>query len=546
MKMGQAQRVRCAIYTRKSSDEGLEQAFNSLDAQREACAAYVLSQASDGWAALPAIYDDGGLSGGTLERPALKRLLADVAAGEVDIIVDYKVDRLTRSLFDFAKLVETLDKAGTSFVSVTQSFNTTTSMGRLTLNMLLSFAQFEREVTAERIRDKIAASKAKGMWLGGTPPLGYAPDGRTLSIIEPEADLIRHLFQRYLVLGNVRLLEQELRAGGTSLPIRTRIKTGATFGGGSFSRGQIYAILRNQIYIGRIPHGDASYAGLHPAIVDADTWQATQAALTEHSQGERKRVRAASPSLLAGRVVDADGQPLIASHANKVGRRYRYYISRSLQEATATDGCRIPAMELEAAVTERIARAFDDPIALADSAYLILMPQAVANLPQHGAVTAALLRSRQRDTALNLIHQVRVHADRIDIECATQALANAVQLKVATDAPGTITFTMAATLTRSGRALRLVQDNGMETTHRANPSLVRLLVRARRWWATLRKGEQDIKQLAAAEGVQASYISRVVRLAFLSPAVVDAALWGTLRAGIDAAALTATDAVSLE
>ena len=300
MTTGHAQRVRCAIYTRKSSDEGLEQAFNSLDAQREACAAYVLSQASEGWVASPTIYDDGGLSGGTPERPALKRLLADVAVGEVDIIVVYKVDRLTRSLFDFAKLVETLDKAGTSFVSVTQSFNTTTSMGRLTLNMLLSFAQFEREVTAERIRDKIAASKAKGMWMGGTPPLGYAPDGRTLKIIEAEAQLIRRLFERYLHFGNVRLLEAELREGGATLPIRVRLKTGQTFGGGQFSRGQLYAILRNPIYIGRIAHGAISYAGLHPGLVAADIWDRTQAKLTEQRQGERsgyeRRRQACSPA----------------------------------------------------------------------------------------------------------------------------------------------------------------------------------------------------------------------------------------------------------
>jgi DNA invertase Pin-like site-specific DNA recombinase len=231
--------VRCAIYTRKSSEEGLEQAFNSLDAQREACAAYVLSQASEGWSALPDVYDDGGLSGGSLERPALQRLLADVAAGRIDIIVVYKVDRLTRSLLDFAKLVEAFDKAGTSFVSVTQSFNTTTSMGRLTLNMLLSFAQFEREVTAERIRDKIAASKAKGMWMGGTPPLGYAKNERSLKIVEEEAAFVRHLFARYLELGTVRALAEELTGQGVTSPVRT-YASGRSAGGGRMTRGQLY------------------------------------------------------------------------------------------------------------------------------------------------------------------------------------------------------------------------------------------------------------------------------------------------------------------
>ena len=252
--------VRCAIYTRKSSDEGLEQAFNSLDAQREACAAYVLSQASEGWVALPDIYDDGGLSGGTLQRPALQRLLGEVAAGRVNIIVVYKVDRLTRSLFDFAKLVETLDAGGTSFVSVTQSFNTTTSMGRLTLNMLLSFAQFEREVTAERIRDKIAASKARGMWMGGTPPLGYAPSERTLTIVEGHARLIRRLFERYLALGSVRLLEEELATAKIRVPARTTI-TGKAIGTGAFTRGQLYHVLRNVIYTGQIGHKGKVYPG---------------------------------------------------------------------------------------------------------------------------------------------------------------------------------------------------------------------------------------------------------------------------------------------
>ncbi|TPG08458.1 recombinase family protein, partial [Sphingomonas oligophenolica] len=244
MTPGHAHRVRCAIYTRKSSEEGLEQAFNSLDAQREACAAYILSQASEGWSPLPDIYDDGGLSGGTLERPALQRLLAEVRAGHVDIIVVYKVDRLTRSLLDFSKLVEAFDAAGTSFVSVTQSFNTTTSMGRLTLNMLLSFAQFEREVTAERIRDKIAASKAKGMWMGGTPPLGYRPDGRSLAIVEDHAAVIRDIFARYLDLGNVRLLGQALARERIRVPLRTMTSSGRAFGGVAFTRGQLYAILK--------------------------------------------------------------------------------------------------------------------------------------------------------------------------------------------------------------------------------------------------------------------------------------------------------------
>jgi len=247
-------KLRCAIYTRKSSEEGLDQDFNSLDAQHEACAAYIKSQASEGWKLVRERYDDGGISGGTLERPGLQRLLADIAAGHIDIVVVYQVDRLTRSLLDFAKLVEAFDKAGASFVSITQSFNTTNSMGRLTLNMLLSFAQFEREVTAERIRDKIAQSKARGMWMGGTPPIGYRPNGRSLAIVEEDATLIRHIFDRYAELGNVRLLAEELEQAEIWSPVR-KAATGRAFGGRPFSRGHLYRILSNPTYIGRIDHG---------------------------------------------------------------------------------------------------------------------------------------------------------------------------------------------------------------------------------------------------------------------------------------------------
>ncbi|UNK78207.1 recombinase family protein [Sphingopyxis granuli] len=291
-------KVRCAIYTRKSSEEGLEQDFNSLHAQREACAAYILSQASEGWTLLPDEYDDGGLSGGTLERPALQRLMQDIDAGRVDIVVVYKVDRLSRSLLDFAKLVEAFDKTNVSFVSVTQSFNTTNSMGRLTLNMLLSFAQFEREVTAERIRDKIAASKARGMWMGGNPPLGYQPDGRTLAIVEEHAGLVRHIFARYLDLGNVRLVTGELAREGIIAPERIAT-TGRTTGGRSFTRGQIYKLLSNPIYIGEIHHKGQVHAGKHPAIIDRAIWDAVQQMLATNRQGERSGSSASSPSLLA-------------------------------------------------------------------------------------------------------------------------------------------------------------------------------------------------------------------------------------------------------
>jgi DNA invertase Pin-like site-specific DNA recombinase len=358
-------KVRCAIYTRKSSEEGLEQDFNSLDAQREACAAYVLSQASEGWALITESYDDGGLSGGSLERPALQRLLADVAAGNINIIVVYKVDRLTRSLLDFAKLVEAFDRAGTSFISVTQSFNTTTSMGRLTLNMLLSFAQFEREVTAERIRDKIAASKAKGMWMGGTPPLGYEPNGRSLAIVEQHADIVRNIYRRYLLLGNVSLVAAELERDGVRAPQRVS-GAGRTFGRRPFSKGNLYFILKNPIYVGDIRHRGQTYGGQHAAIVDRKIWDEVQERLKVNLRGER-RARAASTSPLAGIVLDEAGDPLMAVHACKGKVRYRYYVSRALQHGTSdrSKGMRVPAPELESQVAETVARVLDDPTTVA-------------------------------------------------------------------------------------------------------------------------------------------------------------------------------------
>ena len=275
---------RCAVYTRKSSEEGLDQTFNSLDAQREACEAYIRSQAHEGWKLVKTAYDDGGFSGGTLERPALQRLLADLGRGLVDVIVVYKIDRLTRSLADFARIVETLDRQGASFVSITQQFNTTTSMGRLTLNVLLSFAQFEREVTGERIRDKIAASKRKGMWMGGNLPLGYDVKDRQLVVNEAEAETVRYLFQRYVELGTVAALQTDLKRRAIVSKVWTS-SSGKRRGGAGYSRGALYYLLRNTIYVGRIAHRGASYAGQHPGIVPQDLWDRVQALLTENRQG---------------------------------------------------------------------------------------------------------------------------------------------------------------------------------------------------------------------------------------------------------------------
>src|SRR5215469_859884 len=275
MEQPKQQARRCAVYTRKSSEEGLEQNFNSLHAQREACEAFIKSQASEGWKLVRAGYDDGGLSGGTMERPALKRLLADIGEGRIDVVVTYKVDRLTRSLADFAKMVELFDAHGVSFVAVTQQFNTTTSMGRLTLNVLLSFAQFEREVTGERIRDKIAASKRKGIWMGGTVPLGYDLRQRRLVINQAEAQLVRQIYQRYLELGSVRLLKLELDQRGVVSKLRLS-RRGSSSGGKSFSRGALYELLSNPIYLGEVRHKRERHRGQHEAILECQTWEQVQ------------------------------------------------------------------------------------------------------------------------------------------------------------------------------------------------------------------------------------------------------------------------------
>ena len=520
-------RVRCAIYTRKSSDEGLEQSFNSLDAQREACAAYILSQASEGWAEISTLYDDGGLSGGTLERPALQRLLAEVEAGNVDIVVVYKVDRLTRSLLDFAKLVEALDKGCTSFISITQSFNTTTSMGRLTLNMLLSFAQFEREVTAERIRDKIAASKAKGMWMGGIPPIGYKADGRTLATVEEHASLVRHLFTRYLALGSVRLLEEELIRHQISVPCRT-IGNGKQIGGGLFARGQLYYLLKNVIYAGCIPHKEKVYLGLHNPIVERQLFDKVQANLASNVQGSRPLGPPASPSLLAGKLVDADGAPLIATHAAKGNTRYRYYVSQQLHQGRNSIGLRIPAREIESLVAERLADLFNDPLELATSAALDLPVHRLTELDARCRTIRATLLEHSSPTLPRFVGQVCVGETSVTIVCKTTAIADALDISAA-NAPATFELVAIARMTRSGRAIRLVHSNGAAPQQPVDQALLRLILRARRWWAVLRQGQISVTELAAREGVTPSYLSRVTRVAFLSPEIVREVLAGRQR-----------------
>ena len=355
MKTGSSKRVRCAIYTRVSTDQGLGQDFNSLDAQYDASQAYIRSQAHAGWTLLRAKFDDGGFSGGNTDRPALQRLLRDVQANKVDVIVVYKVDRLTRSLADFAKLVELFDRHGVSFVSVTQQFNTTTSMGRLTLNVLLSFAQFEREVTSERIRDKIAASKRKGLWVGGMAPLGYDTKDRKITVNEAEAERVRTIFRSYLRLGSLSLLMADLRKQRIVTKVRT-LKSGMKVGGIPFTRGPLAHLLRNRFYVSQVKFKGEVLAGEQPAIVDRGLFEAVQAKLTEQVNNH-KATRMKSEALLAGRIFDDRGNRMTPSHVRKRGIKYRYYLSAALlqgQPERAGGVSRLPATEIEGVVTRSV------------------------------------------------------------------------------------------------------------------------------------------------------------------------------------------------
>lgn len=382
----------CAIYTRKSTDERLDMEFNTLDAQRESCAAYITSQKSEGWLASKEKYDDGGFSGGSLERPALKRLLDDIKAGKVHIVVVYKIDRLTRSLIDFSKLVEVFDEHGTTFVSITQSFNTTTSMGRLTLNVLLSFAQFEREVSGERIRDKIAASKARGMWMGGVPPVGYKIEHRQLAVNKDEMKLARHIFERYLALGNVRSLKTELDRQGLKSPNRKSL-TGKSYGGFYFSRGALYAILKNPAYIGKISHKGKIHEGLQEGIIPLELWERVQLKLKEQTVSRTQQTK--RHSMLQGLLFDSEGTLYSPTFTNRHGRQYCYYISqnlpKNLKEPSKT-ASRLPAHDLEATVEKALRKQVRRLAGETGSTVLDHILQRHENIPAHDLVRSCIER----------------------------------------------------------------------------------------------------------------------------------------------------------
>lgn len=517
--------LRCAIYTRKSSEEGLEQGFNSLDAQREACEAFIASQQHEGWKLVPTFYDDGGYSGGNMDRPALKQLLQDIDQKKVNIVVVYKVDRLTRSLADFAKIVEQFDAKDISFVSVTQQFNTTSSMGRLTLNVLLSFAQFEREVTGERIRDKIAASKAKGMWMGGTPQMGYVANERTLKIDEGQASLIRHIYKRYLTLGSVRLLKQELDKQAITTPKRFA-STERQFGGKPFSRGHLYKVLSNPIYIGKITHHEKTYDGQHPAIVDQTTWDATQALMRSNHQGERKRKSAPSASLLLGLVEDDAGHRLVPSHSQKQSKRYRYYISEPLNKTSRgdePDGIRIPASELEGLVINQLADWLRD-----ESAVLkILNPK--ANQTQQ--ISAAIKQnqkllnqdSKERYEFIHgLVKKVMILKEAIQITINPSALFEDLHHSVEL-----ITIETQAKIERCGMAMRLMVGNNT-ALQMPDQTMINSIRKAQDWLEKITSGKvASVSEIATQEGMTSNAITRLIYRAFLAPDIIRSIMNGT-------------------
>jgi DNA invertase Pin-like site-specific DNA recombinase len=420
-----ARRLRCAIYTRKSSEEGLEQEFNSLHAQREACEAFIASQKSEGWALVRDQYDDGGISGGTLERPGLKQLLADIEDGLVDVVVVYKIDRLSRSLMDFSKLVEVFDRNGVTFVSVTQSFNTTTSMGRLTLNILLSFAQFEREVTAERIRDKVKASRMKGMWMGGYVPLGYDVVDRKLVVNEQEAAKVRMVFERFVEVGSATVLARELRSDGF------RSKQGALI-----DKGYLYRLLNNRVYRGEAVHKGKAYAGEHQAIIDTRLWEQVHDIMGESPRKRANNSRTQTSALLKGLLFTATGAAMTPSSTKKGTRRYRYYVSMDLlkNRETPEDGIprRLPADTAEAAVVAEIRRVLRTP---ETAAHVIAaldrddVPEAdaIAALKDFPELWTQLFQAEQARIIQLLVRRVTVTAEGLVIDLRPDCIAGVMR-----------------------------------------------------------------------------------------------------------------------
>ena len=520
-------KIRCAIYTRKSSEDGLEQEFNSLDAQYEACAAYIASQKAEGWVLLPERYDDGGISGGTMERPGLQRLLADIDRGSVDQILVYKIDRLTRSLADFAKIVERLDAAGASFVSVTQSFNTATSMGRLTLNMLLSFAQFEREVTAERIRDKIAASKKKGLWMGATVPLGYAADGRSLKIAEPDAEVIRTIYDLYLEHRNVRLVKEAVDAKGMKTPVRT-LCSGRVKGGAAFSYGHVHYILTNPVYAGRIRHHAKVYPGQHKPLIEPAVWDGIQEQLSSVSAKGRTFTRRnrngakPSASLLAGKIFDQTGDRLTPSHARSAkGNKLRYYVSHRLVRGAAPrdpSGWRLPAPELEKKVADLVGRHLNRPDVRAGIVHDATTEETVEIGEKIDAIGRAQpdAAAGARMVLLKLVERIDIAPGKIRISVSGKRLAGTLGVDHDRIAEELLPLTSSFQHRKRGVETKLIIGHEPDAI---DETLLRNIGRAQRYFDLVRAGK-TFGEIAEVEGVSKRRIQQLIELAFLAPDVI--------------------------
>ncbi|RAI40471.1 recombinase family protein [Rhodoplanes roseus] len=523
--MSRPKAVRCAIYTRVSTDHGLEQDFNSLDAQYDAAQAYIRSQAHAGWTLVRARYDDGGFSGGSMERPALQALLADVAARRIDIVVVYKVDRLTRSLADFAKLVELFDAHGVSFVSVTQQFNTTTSMGRLTLNVLLSFAQFEREVTAERIRDKIAASKRKGLWVGGMVPLGYTSKDRKIEVVHAEAEHVRTIFRRYLECGSLNALMVDLRSRGIVTKHRV-LSTGRTIGGIPFTRGPLLHLLRNRFYIGEVAFKGEVLPGEQAVIVDRDLFDAVQARLDAQRNGSASR-RVSSQAPLTGRIFDSRGNRMTPSTGRRHGVGYRYYVSSALLHGRAEEAgvvARVPAAEIEAVVAAAVREHGAGELTSDDDRHLITTAVARVEVRADGlAVTVGGSRPSRESDGHDDAGQDREDGDRPDLETIWVPWRKAPsrrrrEILLPTGAAG-------------------ADDRPIRAETRA--TLVAAIARGRSWLAEIVRGGVDTAEaIAVREGCSVRHVNKIISLAFLAPDLVEAAVAGRLPRGIGVARLS--------
>jgi site-specific DNA recombinase len=534
--------VRCAIYTRKSTEEGLEQDFNSLDAQREACAAYITSQKAEGWIALPDRYDDGGYSGGTLDRPALKQILRDIEDGKLDVMVVYKIDRLSRSLMDFTRLVEVFDRKSVTFVSVTQSFNTTTSMGRLTLNVLLSFAQFEREVTGERIRDKFAASKKKGIWMGGNPPLGYDVADRKLVVNQPEAETVRLIYQRYLDLGCARLLCADMKERGIVSKLRV-FQTCEVRGGKPIERSALYLILNNRTYLGETVHKGASYPGEHDAIVPRSLFDAVQSRLMALAPAVKTTARAEQDAPYAGLLFDETGEPMLPSYTIKrPGLRYRYYVSRPALkgERSGASISRIPAPPFESFLSSVMTRLGLDKVVQVDQVGRSKVVQVVRGseviqvdqepaLRRIDVLSNSIVIRFDRKSALDA-WRVSGQRERDVIDQHRHLLAGGETL-VEDRSELILTLPVRAQF-RGGRA-NVWDPAGPQAAPRPDAALIKALARAHHWRRMLLKGEvTSVEAIAKRYGLDRGHTARTLNLGFLSPALTRAILRGEQSPGV--------------